>query len=82
LSLPRTCLNNAWFGSGRSFRKAQAKTIFSNLLDVGGKVEVGDQRVVVTLDHRAHNPILAVSGLLNRHTPMPWFYGKELVIRI
>jgi transposase len=65
-----------------TYRRAQAKTIFGNLLDVGGKVEITDHHVVVTLDHRAHNPILAESGLLERPTPMPWFFGKELLLRL
>ena len=37
-------------------------------------------RVVVTLDKRAHNPFLVKSRLADRPTPMPWFGGKELVL--
>ena len=65
-----------------SYRRAHAKTLFDNLLDVGGRVQVDDDRVVVTLDHRAHNPILATTGLAERPTPMPWFGNKELVIQL
>ncbi|MCU0724254.1 MAG: hypothetical protein MUE73_00465 [Planctomycetes bacterium] len=65
-----------------NYQRAHAKTIFENLLAVGGKVDVGEQRVVVTLDHKAHNPILAETGLLDRPTRMPWFYGRELVLRL
>lgn len=64
-----------------SYRRAHAKTIFDNLLDVGGRVHVGDRQVVVKLDHRAHNPILADTGLAQRPTPMPWFGDKELVLQ-
>lgn len=64
-----------------SYRRAHAKTIFDNLLDVGGHVHVGDHQVVVKLDHRAHNPILAGTGLAQRPTPMPWFGDKELVLQ-
>ena len=65
-----------------TYRRAQAKTIFNNLLDVGGRVEIGEHEVVVTLDHRAHNPILAETGLFDRPTPMPWFFHKKLVLRM
>lgn len=65
-----------------NYRRAHAKTIFDNLLDLSGKVEIKDREVVVTLDHRAHNPILAETGFLERPTPMPWFFGKELTIRL
>ena len=45
-------------------------------------MDIDEQRVVVTLDKRAHNPILAETGLLDRPTRMPWFYGRELVLRL
>src|SRR5262249_118864 len=41
---------------GREYLKAQAKTLFRQLLDVGASVEVGDTGVVVRLEKRAHNP--------------------------
>jgi hypothetical protein len=63
------------------YRRAQAKTIFDNLLNVGGLVQVNDDQVVVRLDHRAHNPILASTGLADRSTPMPWFGNKKLLIQ-
>jgi len=66
---------------GREYTNAQAKTLFRNLLDLSGKVEVSSDSVVVTLDKRAHNPYLVAAGLHQRATPMPWFGNKELVIR-
>jgi hypothetical protein len=65
-----------------TYRRATAKTIFDALLDVGGRVEVGDREVLVKLDHRAHNPILADTGLARRSTPMPWFDNKSLVLEL
>jgi hypothetical protein len=65
-----------------NYRRAQAKTLFHHLLDVSGRVDIGEHDVVVTLDKRAHNPILAETGLLDRSTPMPWFFGKNLVLRL
>lgn len=65
-----------------TYRRAQAKTLFTHLLDVGGTVEVGDREVVVTLDKRAHNPILAETGFIGRPTRMPWFFGKNLILEL
>ena len=65
-----------------TYRHAHAKSLFDSLLDVGGLVQITDHEVLVTLDHRAHNPILAQAGVLDRPTPMPWFHGKSLVLRL
>ena len=46
-----------------------------------GKVDVGAESVVVTIDKRAHNPYLVASGLHQTPTPMPWFGNKKLTIR-
>jgi len=54
---------------GREYSHSQAKTLFRNLLDLSGKVEVTTMSVVVTLDTRAHNPYLAASGLADQPTP-------------
>ena len=66
---------------GREYERAQPKTIFRNLLDLAGKVEVQAEHVVVTLDKRAHNPFLVASGLADKPAPMPWFGNKKLLIR-
>src|SRR5215475_73836 len=66
---------------GREYIHAHAKTIFRNLLDVSGKVEVTSTSVVVTLDKRAHNPYLVASGLTAQPTPMPWFGNKKLILQ-
>ena len=50
-------------------------------MDLSGKVEVTATSVVVTLDKRAHNPYLIVSGITDRPTPMPWFGDKKLVFQ-
>jgi hypothetical protein len=66
---------------GREYSNCQAKTVFRNLLDLSGKVEVTAASVVVTLDKRAHNPCLVASGLANQPTTMPWFGDKKLIIQ-
>jgi hypothetical protein len=66
---------------GREYSHSQAKTVFRNLLDLSGKVEVTATSVVVTLDKRAHNPYLVASGLTDQPTPLPWFGDKKLIIQ-
>ncbi len=63
------------------YRRATAKSIFNNLLDVGGLVEIGDQQITVTLDKHAHNPYLVDSKLADEPTPMSWLDNKDLVLR-
>jgi hypothetical protein len=65
---------------GPEYERAQAKTIFRNLLDVSATVRIEAREVIVTLDKRAHNPYLVTSGLADEPTPMPWFGGKLLRI--
>jgi len=66
---------------GREYERAQPKTIFRNLLDLSARVEVDAERVVVTIDKRAHNPYLVASGLTDKPAPMPWFGNKQLHVR-
>ena len=66
---------------GREYSHCQAKTVFRNLLDLSGKVEITATSVVVTLDKRAHNPYLVASGLTDQPTSMPWFGDKKLIIQ-
>ena len=63
---------------GGIYRHAQAKKLFRNLLDVSATVTIDEDRVVVTLDKRAHNPYLVKARLADEPTPMPWFGHKRL----
>lgn len=63
---------------GTGYSHAQAKKLFRNLLDVSATVTIEADRVLVTLDKRAHNPYLVKSRLADTPTPMSWFGGKPL----
>jgi len=63
-----------------NYHHATARVLFDSLLDVSGAVQIEEQRIVVTLDKRAHNPYLVGSGLADQPVPMPWLAGKELQI--
>jgi hypothetical protein len=66
---------------GKEYERAQPKTIFRNLVDLSAKVDIEPERVVVTIDKRAHNPYLVASGLADQPARMPWFGNKQLHIR-
>ena len=66
---------------GGIYATAEAKTLYHQLLEVSATVTVEDSRVVVQLHKRAHNPLLKASRLADGATPMPWFGGKQLLIR-
>jgi hypothetical protein len=66
---------------GAGYGHTQAKKLFRNLLEVSATVVIEANRVVVTLDKRAHNPFLVKSRLADQPTPMPWFGGKQLIIK-
>ena len=61
--------------------KAQAKTIFSKLLEVSATVQINQGEVIVSLDKRAHNPHLVASQLTDQPVPMPWLGDQRLLIR-
>jgi hypothetical protein len=65
---------------GREYGKAQAKTIFGNLLAVSATVQIEDDGVTVTLDKRAHNPYLVASQVADEPIRMPWFGNRLLSI--
>lgn len=65
---------------GASYGHAQAKKLFRTLLEVSATVAIETDRVVVTLDKRAHHPFLLKSRLADEPTPMPWFGGKKLFL--
>jgi hypothetical protein len=66
---------------GGIYAHAEAKTLYHHLLEVSATVTVEDSQVVVQLHKRAHNPLLKASRLADQTTPMPWFGGKQLLLR-
>lgn len=67
---------------GREYARAQPKTLFRNLLDLGGTVSIDEQLISVRLDKRAHDPYLVASGILDQPTRVSWLANRELVIQI
>lgn len=65
----------------RNYHHATAKVLFESLLDVSGRVDIDETRILVTLDKRAHNPYLVDSGLADQPNAMPWLDNRALVIQ-
>lgn len=66
----------------RGYERAHARQLFRRFLDTTGRVVIADDGVAVTLPRRAHNPILLDAGLIDRPTPIPWWGGRPLTLRI
>lgn len=67
---------------GREYARAQPKTLFRNLLDLGGVVTIDEHRITVRLDKRAHDPYLVASGILDKPARVPWLADRQLLIQI
>jgi hypothetical protein len=65
----------------RNYHHATAKVLFESLLDVSGRVDIDETRILVTLDKRAHNPYLVDSGLADQPNATPWLDNRALVIQ-
>jgi hypothetical protein len=62
-----------WLGSRlKGYDKLRPKQLYRKFVETGGLVEVGEGRIVVTLDRRCHNPALREAALDREGTPVPW----------
>ena len=66
----------------RGYERAQARQVFRRFLDTTARIVVAADGVTVTLPRRAHNPILLDAGLIGPATPIPWWDGRKLQIKI
>jgi hypothetical protein len=56
----------------KGFDRSAPKRVFRKFVATAGLVTIGDQRIVVRLDRRSHNPILREAGLDRECPPVPW----------
>jgi len=54
------------------------KQLYRKFVETGGHVNVRPNEIVVHLDRRSHNPILAQARLDQPAPPIPWLAGKRL----
>jgi hypothetical protein len=69
-----------WLASRlHGFEKAAPKQLYRRFIETAGTVEVGEDRLTVTLDRRCHNPILREAALDHDPGPIPWIGRRRLV---
>lgn len=62
-----------WLGHHlRGFEKAAPKQLYRKFIEIGGAVEILEDRIVVHFDKRCHNPILREAALDQKGVPIPW----------
>lgn len=66
----------------KGYEHATAAQVYRRFLHAPAQIDVGPERVLVTLPKRAHNPILVASGLLAERTAIPWWGGRTLEIAV
>lgn len=63
----------------RGYADVQARQLFRDIVDMPATVRVGDGKVEVAFDRRAHLPIVAASDVLTQSPAVPWWGGARLV---
>jgi hypothetical protein len=68
-----------WLGKQRKgFEKASPKQLYRRFVETAGSVEVEEDRVVVRLDRRSHNPILRAAALEREAPGVPWLQDRQI----
>ena len=62
----------------RGYADKQARQIFRDIIDIPAEVRITKKEVLVRFHRRAHLPIIAASGLLERPVEVPWWNGARL----
>jgi hypothetical protein len=62
----------------RGLDKAKPKHLYRRVIETAGVVEVHDERILVTLDKRCHNPLLREARLDQDCPPIPWLGQRRL----
>ena len=68
-----------WLGRQlKGYDMASAKSLFRAFVETSGRVKVEEERIVVRLDRRSHNPILREAALDRDVPPIPWLGNRRL----
>ena len=68
-----------WLGSSlKGWGKSRPKDLYRKFVETGGSVTVQEDRVVVRLDRRSHNPILREARLDRDAVPIPWLGNRPI----
>jgi hypothetical protein len=69
-----------WLASRlRGYEKAAPKQVYRRFVETAGTILIQEDRIIVTLERRSHNPILREAALDRDTAPIPWLGNRELV---
>ena len=63
---------------GNGYEIAKARHLFRDFIDAAADVEIADEKIVVRIHKRAHNPLLAAAECDKTDIAIPWLGGKRL----
>ena len=63
---------------GNGYQNARSRHIFRDFVDSTAVVTIGEQRIQIKFQKRAHNPYLIGAGFGQTETAIPWLGGKKL----
>jgi hypothetical protein len=62
----------------KGWEKARPKELYRRFVETSGRVEVGEDRLVVRLDRRSHNPILREAWQGQSSSAVPWLGNRAI----
>jgi len=65
-------------GQLKGCEKMEPKQLYRKFVETGGHVSISGKDIIVSLDRRSHNPIIAQAGLDKKPVGIPWLEGKKL----
>jgi hypothetical protein len=63
------------------FETAAPKQLYRKFVETGGVIEIEQERIVVHLDKRCHNPILREAVLDQPSQPIPWLQNLPVILQ-
>jgi len=64
----------------RGYGDAQARHIFSDIVDTPADIEIAQQQITVSFHRWAHLPIILASGLIEKPVPVPRWGNRSLFL--
>jgi hypothetical protein len=62
----------------KGFSRAGPSRLFRKFIDTPGWLEITARGVIISLNKRAHNPLLKEAGLTEPTRPVPWLGGRSV----
>jgi transposase len=66
----------------KGFDKTSPQKLFRKFVDTTGSVQIEQDKVIVQLVKRAHNPLLKEAGLTGQTPPVLWLGNRSLLLQV